>query len=101
MHIQKRAVNSNTSNGYIQKPSVPIEEKNYKRWRRFMNERAVDRAYVPTIHGIFSFFYYANFYLCIYRTYSKLSNTWLSNYSIIYCCSKFNISCKNARTILE
>jgi hypothetical protein len=40
-------------------------------------------------------------HLFIYRTCSKLSHTWLFNNSIVYCCSMFNVSCKNACTILE
>jgi hypothetical protein len=54
MHIQKRTVGVNICDGFVEKSSTPIEQKNHKCWRRFMNERATDRAYTPTIHGIFS-----------------------------------------------
>jgi monocyte-to-macrophage differentiation protein len=50
MHIQKRAINPDTNDDYGQKSSIPIERKTHKCWRRFMNERAIDRAYVPTTH---------------------------------------------------
>jgi hypothetical protein len=55
MHIQKRAVNTDTSDAFVQKPSVPMERKTHKCWRRFMNERVIDRAYVPTTHGLLPF----------------------------------------------
>jgi hypothetical protein len=55
MHIQKRAVHPDTGDDFIQKLSIPLEQKTHKCWRRFMNERAIDRAYVPTTHGILSF----------------------------------------------
>jgi hypothetical protein len=55
MHIQKRAVNPDNCNGFIKESSLPIEQKNHKCWRRFMNERAINRAYIPTEHGIFLF----------------------------------------------
>ncbi len=58
MHIQKRAVSANICDGVIQKSSTPIEPKNHKCWRRFMNERAIDRAYIPTMHGICFFLYF-------------------------------------------
>ncbi len=51
MHIQKRAVGTSVLDGSPEKPSVPIEQKNHKCWRRFMNQRATDRAYIPTTHG--------------------------------------------------
>jgi hypothetical protein len=54
MDIKKRAVCANICNDLVQNSSIPIEEKNHKCWRRFMNKRATDRAYIPTIHGIFS-----------------------------------------------
>jgi predicted membrane channel-forming protein YqfA (hemolysin III family) len=69
MHIQKRAINPDTNDDYGQKSSIPIERKTHKCWRRFMNERAIDRAYVPTTHGILFFFYDTNSYLyhlCVY-----------------------------------
>jgi hypothetical protein len=49
MHVKKRTVNKDV----VQKLSTPLEQKTHKYWRRFMNERAIDRAYVPTNHGIF------------------------------------------------
>ncbi len=55
MHIQKRTVSANIGDDLVQKSSTSIEQKNHKHWRRFMNERATDRAYIPTNHGIFSF----------------------------------------------
>jgi len=55
MQIQKRAVTHEVDNGYIQKSSVPMKSKTHKCWRRFMNERAIDRAYIPTTHGRLSF----------------------------------------------
>lgn len=102
MQIQKRTVKPDTSEDYIQKSSVPIEQKAHKCWRRFMNERGIHRAYIPTSHGILSICYDPNIF-CIYtyRTCSKLFNTWLPNYSIVYSCTMFNISCKSTRTILE
>jgi len=54
MHIQKRAVGTTVCDDSVQKSSIPIEQKNHKCWRRFMNQRATDRAYIPTIHGRFS-----------------------------------------------
>jgi hypothetical protein len=51
MHIQKRAINHKVTNGYIKNSSIPMEQKIHKCWRRFMNERAIDRAYIPTTHG--------------------------------------------------
>jgi hypothetical protein len=57
MHIQKRAVNTDTSDAFVQKPSVPMERKTHKCWRRFMNERVINRAYVPTTHGLLPFLY--------------------------------------------
>ncbi|CAF3427601.1 unnamed protein product [Rotaria sp. Silwood2] len=50
MHIQKRTVVSDTIDDSVQKSSIVIEQKIHKCWRRFMNERAIDRAYVPTAH---------------------------------------------------
>ncbi|CAF0822388.1 unnamed protein product [Adineta steineri] len=50
MHIQKRIVVSDTIDDSVQKSSSVIEQRNHKCWRRFMNERAVERAYVPTSH---------------------------------------------------
>jgi len=50
MHIQKRAVGANICDDFIQKSSTSIEQKNHKHWRRFMNERAIGRAYAPTTH---------------------------------------------------
>ncbi|CAF0949068.1 unnamed protein product [Adineta steineri] len=50
MHIQKRIVVSDTIDDSVQKSSSVIEQKTHKCWRRFMNERAVERAYVPTSH---------------------------------------------------
>lgn len=52
MYVQKRQVKLDSSENYPQEPSTSIEQKNHKCWRRFMNERAIDRAYVPTNHGI-------------------------------------------------
>ena len=60
MHIQKRTISCDTINGCIQKPSVPMEQKNHKCWRRFMNGRTIDRAYTPTTHGILSIVYHDN-----------------------------------------
>jgi len=55
MHIQKRSVSSNISDDRVQKSTAtPSEPKTHRCWRRFMNERAIDRAYIPTAHGIFS-----------------------------------------------
>jgi len=55
MHIQKRSVSSNISDDRVQKSTaIPPEQKTHRCWRRFMNERAIDRAYIPTAHGIFS-----------------------------------------------
>jgi hypothetical protein len=53
MHIQKRVIGAGTGDNFVEKFPVPIEQKNHKCWRRFMNARATDRAYLPTIHGIF------------------------------------------------
>ncbi len=55
MQIQKRAVNRKVDNGYIKNSSIPVEQKTHKCWRRFMNERAIGRAYIPTTHGRFAF----------------------------------------------
>jgi hypothetical protein len=55
MHIQKRAVNFEACDDFIEKSSMPIEQINHQYWRRFMNERAISRAYIPTDHGIFCF----------------------------------------------
>ena len=54
MNIQKRAVDRTTDNHFSQKSSVLFEQKTHQSWRRFMNKRAIDRAYVPTSHGILS-----------------------------------------------
>ena len=56
MHIQKRSVCAEVCADIIEKPSEPIERKTHKCWRRFMNERAQHRAYVPTAHGILNLF---------------------------------------------
>jgi hypothetical protein len=56
MHIQKRAVGKSVTDDSLQKSSVPIEQRNHKCWRRFMNQRATNRAYIPTTHGIYIFF---------------------------------------------
>ena len=50
--MQKRIIHHNTENGFIEKTSISLEQKSHKCWRRFMNERAIDRAYIPTAHGI-------------------------------------------------
>ncbi|CAF1004743.1 unnamed protein product [Adineta steineri] len=50
MHIQKRIVVSDTIDDSVPKSSSVIEQKTHKSWRRFINERAVERAYVPTSH---------------------------------------------------
>ncbi|CAF3724777.1 unnamed protein product [Rotaria sordida] len=50
MHIQKRTISYDTGDDPSQKSSILKEQKNHKYWRRFMNERAIDRAYVPTTH---------------------------------------------------
>lgn len=55
MHIQKRSVSANICKDLLDNSSAPIEQKTHKCWRRFMNARATDRAYVPTPHGIISF----------------------------------------------
>lgn len=55
MNIQKRVVDRTTDNHFSQKSSVLLEQKPHQSWRRFMNERAIDRAYIPTSHGILSF----------------------------------------------
>jgi hypothetical protein len=55
MLIQKRSINSDAINGFIQNPSISME---HKCWRRFMNERTINRAYIPTTHGIFSNFHF-------------------------------------------
>ena len=56
MHIQKRTVGTSVLDGSLEKSSVPIEQRNHKCWRRFMNPRATDRAYIPTAHGTYSSF---------------------------------------------
>ena len=63
MHIQKRSVAAEICADIIKHPTEPIEQKTHKCWRRFMNQRVRDRAYIPTAHGrfqIFSFFYLSN-----------------------------------------
>ncbi|CAF3131779.1 unnamed protein product [Rotaria socialis] len=50
MHIQKRIVSTEVRNGFHQESSMPTEQKKHKCWRRFMNERAISRAYIPTAH---------------------------------------------------
>ncbi|CAF3825812.1 unnamed protein product [Rotaria sordida] len=50
MHIQKRAVGTSVCNGFLQESSILNEQKKHKCWRRFMNERAINRAYIPTPH---------------------------------------------------
>ena len=60
MNVQKRTVGFDTGDEFIQKPSIQTEEKTHKCWRRFMNQRAINRAYIPTTHGKLSFFYNDN-----------------------------------------
>ncbi|CAF1165057.1 unnamed protein product [Adineta ricciae] len=48
MHIQKRHVQKAICDDCVQKPSIPNEQRNHKCWRRFMNARGIERAYVPT-----------------------------------------------------
>ena len=55
--MHKRTAHHNTDNGLNQKSSIPLEQKTHKCWRRFMNQRATDKAYVPTAHGINSITY--------------------------------------------
>ncbi|CAF2425690.1 unnamed protein product [Rotaria sp. Silwood2] len=50
MRIQKRTVSDDTADSFRQNSSISKEQKNHKSWRRFMNERAIDRAYAPTTH---------------------------------------------------
>lgn len=54
MHIQKRVNGVEARNGFHQESSPPKEQKErkHKCWRRFMNARATDRAYVPTPYGM-------------------------------------------------
>ena len=95
MAVQKRIVQRNGDHHYVQKSSDLLEQKTHKCWRRFMNERTIHRAYVPTSHGIHFFpFYLVNFSTEFSnRTCSKLFDTRLSNYSCVYCCSTSYISC--------
>lgn len=51
MHIQKRAVGASICDESLPKQSIVPEKNQHKCWRRFMNERTTDRAYVPTTHG--------------------------------------------------
>lgn len=62
MHIQKRVVGAKISNDPLDKLSAPIEQKTHKCWRRFMNARATDRAYIPSDHGIYIFLNYTQIY---------------------------------------
>ncbi|CAF1064268.1 unnamed protein product [Rotaria magnacalcarata] len=50
MHLQKRTVNCNTFNDSDKKTPMSKEQKPHKYWLQFMNERVIDRAYVPTTH---------------------------------------------------
>ena len=51
MHIQKRVVGASICDESPPNRSIPAEKYQHKCWRRFMNERTTDRAYVPTAHG--------------------------------------------------
>ena len=55
MHVQKRVVSRDTGDDSLQKSAVLLQSTTDRHWRRFMNERAIDRAYVPTAHGNLSF----------------------------------------------
>ncbi|UJR25403.1 hypothetical protein I4U23_006750 [Adineta vaga] len=50
MHIQKRTVHKPICDDCVQKPVISSQQRNHKCWRRFMNERGIKRAYVPTDH---------------------------------------------------
>lgn len=52
MNIKKRSVNGDTNGDLFKNSPVEKENQTPKNWRRFMNERAIGRAYVPTTHGI-------------------------------------------------
>ena len=102
MHIQKRSVAAEICTDIIKHPTEPIEQKTHKCWRRFMNKRVRDRAYIPTVHGIFKIFFYL-LNICIFhvRTCSKLYNTWCTHNPSVYCCTTVSFSCRNSCTILE
>ena len=51
MHIQKRAVGASICDESVHDSSIITKKVRHKCWRRFMNERATDRAYIPTAHG--------------------------------------------------
>lgn len=48
MNLQKRTVNHVHGDKLNTKSTSSLEQKTHKCWRRFMNARATDRAYVPT-----------------------------------------------------
>ena len=52
MHIQKRNTVKNICDSIVRQTSVPNEQINKKYWRRFMNERIIDRSYIPTTYGM-------------------------------------------------
>lgn len=104
MNIQKRTIDRATNNHFSQKSSVLLEQKARQSWRRFMNERAIDRAYVPTSHGM-SFLSetmkYCSWFVFLNRACSQLLNTWLCGYSCDYCSTTSCISCEDIGAILE
>ena len=51
METRKRQIHVGTATSVAQTSTERIEEKTHRCWRRFMNARGIDRAYVPTAHG--------------------------------------------------
>jgi len=52
MYVQKRRTINRIQNDELNSTSTDsLEQNTHKCWRRFMNARATDRAYVPTNHG--------------------------------------------------
>lgn len=52
MLFRKRAVGIQSDEDRVHEKTTQVStNKKHKCWRRFMNERATDRAYVPTAYG--------------------------------------------------
>lgn len=51
MYVQKRVVTRIQNDEFNSNLANSLEQNTHKCWRRFMNARATDRAYVPTNHG--------------------------------------------------
>lgn len=92
MVLHKRSVN-------VKKPA-PVPDQT---WRRFMNERTLDRAYAPTIHGqIISLVKVKiNQNSHRFRALCELLKSRLFDHSIDHRCSTIDKSCTDTSSVLE